>query len=124
MTACTGAAQVVAPAVMVCGPGSDAQLNLVQRDVEAGERYLQGKNYQGAIRVFRTGISKLGSNYMEPRTLDDTDQRLVLASAEERAGRISVAAHLLHNALSSRVSLCKRKLASASSPAVAPQKER
>jgi hypothetical protein len=124
MTACAGAAQVVAPVVVICAPGSDAQLSLVQRDVEEGERYLQGKNYEGAIRAFRAGVSKLGSNYVDPRTLDDTGQRLALASAEERNGRVSVAAHLLHGALSSRLSLCKRKSVSASSPALAPQDER
>lgn len=124
LTAC-GAPPPVPSATVACrAPGSDEQMIRVRRDLVEGEQHLRHGNFQQSIRRFRAGLAELGNAYATPYALDDTGQRLVLGRAEERAGHVAVAAHLLRGVLSSRLSLCAGKLESPSSSASAAQPER
>lgn len=77
-----------------------------------GEAALACGEFTEAIMAFRAGLRSIGDQYLsEQQILDGTPTRITLAGVEERKGNPSAAAHLLRNALATRIALMQRKLA-------------
>jgi hypothetical protein len=73
-----------------------------QTSLADGERLIAWSDYKEANRILSAGISALG-NYDVPSVVDDTGQKLVLASSEERAGHLNTAANIRASVLRSRL---------------------
>jgi hypothetical protein len=93
-----------------CESQADMRLAVAQHNLTEGDRSLAAGNHEEAIAHFKNGVVQLGDQAAQSPTLDDSGQRLALATIEERNGRLKVAAHLLRNALATRVSIYARQL--------------
>lgn len=88
--------------VRVAG-ADDRNIDRIRAHLQQGERELTAGHYRSAIASFQIGLEQLGPSYSPQETLDDTGQKLALAQANERAGRLKESAVLYRNVLSSRL---------------------
>jgi hypothetical protein len=78
--------------------------------MDEGKKFLKKRESILAIEQFRTGIEKMGYDYISPGIIDDTGLLLSLAGIEEHKSNFSGAAHLLNDVLENRISLCEEKI--------------
>ncbi|MDG3441726.1 hypothetical protein [Nitrospirillum amazonense] len=74
-----------------------------QQDISIG-------NYDSALQDLKSGIEALGGSYNDygyAALLDHSDERIMLAKDDERAGNVRNAALLYGNALERRLALCE-----------------
>ncbi|TWB29041.1 hypothetical protein FBZ88_104206 [Nitrospirillum bahiense] len=67
-------------------------------------------NYDSALQDLKSGIEALGGSYNDygyAALLDHSDERIMLAKDDERAGNVRNAALLYGNALERRLALCE-----------------
>jgi hypothetical protein len=86
------------------------ELSAIEMHWGEGERALKSGAFAEAITHCKHGIVMLGNEYASADIIDDSAQRLALASAKERAGDIQIAATLYCGILATRIAAYKAKL--------------
>lgn len=77
--------------------------------LSSGRARLAAGGAAGAWEASQQGLSELGNAYRDPRTIDDTGQKLSAAKMSHKAGNVADAATIALTALESRISQYQRK---------------
>jgi hypothetical protein len=77
--------------------------DMAKTSLADGVRLITKSDYKEANRVLAAGISALGDCCHSPSVIDDTGQKLTLASGEERVGHLNIAANIRASVLRSRL---------------------
>jgi hypothetical protein len=83
--------------------GQSTRCDMAKASLADGERLITKSDYKEANRVLDAGISALGDRDHSPSVIDDTGQKLALASGEERVGHLNIAANIRAHVLRSRL---------------------
>ncbi len=79
----------------------------VEALVVAADKAIEEEEWVLANTLLKKGLDTLGSRYVTLAMIDDTEMKLVLASAEEQKGSLQVAVTLRRRVLAARLSLLR-----------------
>ena len=79
----------------------------VEALVVAADKAIEEEEWVLANTLLKKGLDTLGSRYVTLAMIDDTEMKLVLASAEEQNGSLQVAVTLRRRVLAARLSLLR-----------------
>ena len=79
--------------------------NLALGSLRSGQRSLAKADYAATLAICKTGLAQLGDSYYDPKVVDDSGQKLVLAQIYERDGALKTAATIYCNVLSGRIQI-------------------
>lgn len=79
--------------------------------LDLADRALRRGDALNAGSLYDTALQSVGTAYQAPGRIDDTGQRLALAAAERRRGRVRPGAELKRRVLVERLRLCGAEVA-------------
>jgi hypothetical protein len=85
-----------------------AKYDAVRRTLAEANRAQSANELEQAEQFLDKAIAALGSDYISPKTIDDTGMKLTLANAEARAGKLAVAVTLKKRVLESRLEMYRK----------------
>jgi hypothetical protein len=85
-----------------------AKYDAVRRTLAEANRAQSANQLEQAEQFLDKAIAALGSDYISPKTIDDTGMKLTLANAEARAGKLAVAVTLKKRVLESRLEMYRK----------------
>ncbi|QYK04374.1 hypothetical protein [Shewanella zhangzhouensis] len=96
-----------------CSAIADCNDALIYKQAEVywsdSKQAISDGDYETALSQSNQGLLLVGDAYSDPKAVDDTGMKLVLAEAAERKGELRHAAHLKFRALESRLVMLKRR---------------
>jgi hypothetical protein len=85
-----------------------AKYDAVRRTLAEANRAQSANQLEQAGAFLDKAIANLGSDYVSPKTIDDTGMKLTLANAEARAGKLAVAVTLKKRVLEARLEMYRK----------------
>jgi hypothetical protein len=85
-----------------------AKYDAVRRTLAEANRAQSANELEQAEQFLDKAIAALGSDYISPKTIDDTGMKLTLANAEARASKLAVAVTLKKRVLESRLEMYRK----------------
>ena len=85
-----------------------AKYDAVRRTLAEANRAQSANQLEQAEQFLDKAIAALGSDYVSPKTIDDTGMKLTLANAEARSGKRAAAVTLKKRVLESRLEMYRK----------------
>jgi hypothetical protein len=85
-----------------------AKYDAVRRTLAEANRAQSANALEQAEQFLDKAIAALGSDYLSPKTIDDTGMKLTLANAEARAGKRAVAVAIKKRVLEARLEMYRK----------------
>ena len=85
-----------------------AKYDAVRRTLAEANRAQSANELDQAEQFLDKALAALGSDYVSPKTIDDTGMKLTLANAESRSGKRAVAVTIKKRVLEARLEMYRK----------------